>query len=96
VVQPAKCRYAGARVRYVYGTPIVVAAACSRTGDLGETDDRSELPVEPGYGLSLWSRVATATSTLTINVSKAWASNIVAYSGERTSSGTLPLVRGII
>jgi hypothetical protein len=61
-----------------------------------ETDDRDELPVQPGYGLSLWSRVATAANTLTVNVSKAWASNIVAYSGERTSSGFLPLVRGII
>jgi hypothetical protein len=68
---------------------------CSRTGDLGESDDRSELPVQAGYGLSVWSRVATAASTLTINVSKAWASNIVAYSGERTSSGFLP-PRGII
>ena len=67
---------------------------CSRTGDLGETDDRNELPVQPGYGLSLWSRVATATSTLTVSMSKAWASNIVAYSGERTSSGFLPLVWG--
>ena len=70
---------------------------CSRTGDLGETDvSRNELPGQPDYGLSLWSRVATATSTLTINVSKAWTSNIVAYSGERTSSGLLPLVQGII
>jgi hypothetical protein len=50
------------------------------------------LLVQPGYGLSLWSRVATATSTLTITVSKAWSSNIVAYSGERTSSGFPPLV----
>ncbi|KAI0277203.1 hypothetical protein BGY98DRAFT_643753 [Russula aff. rugulosa BPL654] len=55
--------------------------------DLGETDDLNELPVEPGYGLSLWSRVATAASTLTISVSKAWESNIVAYSGEQTPPG---------
>lgn len=55
------------------------------TGDLGEADDRNEMPVQPGYGLSLWSRVATAASTLTISASKAWESNIVAYSGERTS-----------
>ena len=67
------------------------------TGDLGETEDRNELPDQPGYGLSLWSRVATAASTMTISVSKAWESNIVAYSGERTSSGFLPrVVRGII
>jgi len=52
-----------------------------------EYDDRDELPVQPGYGLSLWSRVATAANTLTVNVSKAWASNIVAYSGEHTPPG---------
>jgi hypothetical protein len=72
--------------------------AHSRTGDLGETDDdRSELPYLASYGLSLWSRVATAASTLTISVSKAWASNIVAYSGERTSLAFfLWWLRGII
>ncbi|KAH9966898.1 hypothetical protein BC827DRAFT_1179126 [Russula dissimulans] len=41
-----------------------------------------------GYGLSLWSRVATAASTLTLSVSKAWASNIAAHSGERTTTPT--------
>lgn len=58
----------------------------------GEMDDGNELlPDQPGYGLSLWSRVATAASTLTISVSKAWASNIAVYSGERAY--LLPLVR---
>ncbi|KAF8503345.1 hypothetical protein F5888DRAFT_1661314 [Russula emetica] len=55
--------------------------------EYGETDDRNELPVQPGYGLSLWSRVATAANTLTISVSQAWASNIVTYSGEHTPPG---------
>jgi len=41
---------------------------------------------QSGYGLSLWSRVATAASTLTISVSKAWASGISAHPGERASS----------
>ena len=40
---------------------------------------------ERGYGMSLWSHVATAANSLTISVSKAWASNIGAYSGERAS-----------
>ncbi|KAF8478452.1 hypothetical protein DFH94DRAFT_56853 [Russula ochroleuca] len=53
----------------------------------GETDDGNELPNQPGYGLSLWSRVATAASTLTISVSKAWTSNIAMYSGEHTPPG---------
>jgi hypothetical protein len=59
----------------------------------GETDDGNELPNQPGYGLSLWSRVATAASTLTISVSKAWTSNIAMYSGERAF---FPLERRII
>jgi len=69
---------------------------CSRTVDLGKMDDRDELPVQPGYGLSLWSRVATAASSLTISVSKAWASNIAVYSGERMSLGFLPLLPRIM
>lgn len=46
-----------------------------------------EPPVQAGYGLSLWSRVATAANTLTVNVSQAWASNITAHSGEQTPPG---------
>ena len=49
-----------------------------------------ELPDQSGYGLSVWSRVATAANTLTVSVSKAWASNITAHSGERTSSIFFP------
>ena len=48
--------------------------------DHGDGDD--EPPVQSGYGLSVWSRVA---NTLTVSVSKAWASNITAHSGERAS-----------
>jgi hypothetical protein len=49
-------------------------------------DGDDSLPGGPsGYGLRLWSRVATAASTLTISVSKAWASNIAAHPGERAS-----------
>jgi hypothetical protein len=53
----------------------------------GETMDGDEsLPGGPSdYGLRLWSRVATAASTLTISVSKAWASNIAAHPGESAS-----------
>jgi hypothetical protein len=56
---------------YVDGTPIVVVVCAHASGDLGDTDNRNDLPVQLGYGLSLWSRVATAASTLTMNVSKA-------------------------
>ncbi|KAH8980958.1 hypothetical protein EDB86DRAFT_2978265 [Lactarius hatsudake] len=50
-------------------------------------DGDDEPPVEAGYGLSVWSRVATAANTLTVSVSKAWAANITAYSGEQTPPG---------
>jgi hypothetical protein len=54
----------------------------SGSDEIGDGDD--SLPgSQSGYGLSLWSRVATAASTLTISVSKAWASNIIAHPGER-------------
>ncbi|KAI0256918.1 hypothetical protein BJV78DRAFT_1167964 [Lactifluus subvellereus] len=52
----------------------------SETGDVGGGDER-------GYGISLWSQVAMAANSLTISVSKAWTSNIAAYSGERTPPG---------
>ncbi|KAI0273362.1 hypothetical protein BC834DRAFT_204367 [Gloeopeniophorella convolvens] len=60
--------------------------ACADCG--GIPDDAGEDGrVPPGYGLSLWSRVAVAANTLTVSVSKAWASNIAASSGEQTPPG---------
>jgi len=50
-------------------------------------DGDDEPPDQSGYGLSVWSRVAVAANTLTVSVSKAWASNITADSGEQTPSG---------
>ncbi|KAI9459471.1 hypothetical protein BJY52DRAFT_369834 [Lactarius psammicola] len=52
-----------------------------------EDGDDDEPPVQSEYGLSLWSRVATAANTLTVSVSKAWATNITAHSGEQTPPG---------
>lgn len=40
-----------------------------------------------GDGYAVWSRVATAASELTVNVSKAWATNIATYTGEETPPG---------
>lgn len=40
-----------------------------------------------GYGWTIWGRVATAASSLTVNVSKAWAGNIAIYAGEETPPG---------
>ena len=36
----------------------------------------------PGFGSSLWSRVAAAAGGLTVSVSKAWETGVVAASGE--------------
>ncbi|KAL0568655.1 hypothetical protein V5O48_013329 [Marasmius crinis-equi] len=40
-----------------------------------------------GYGQVFWGRVATAASSLTVSVSKAWATNITTYAGEETPPG---------
>lgn len=63
---------------------VTIAHTLYWSGEIRDGDD-DEFPEHPGYGLSLWSRVATAANTLTISVSKAWASNIAGHSGERAS-----------
>ncbi len=44
-------------------------------------DDMPE-KLAPGFGSSLWSRVAAAAGSLTVNVSKAWQANVATYNGE--------------
>ncbi|KAJ7709947.1 hypothetical protein B0H17DRAFT_1155792 [Mycena rosella] len=41
----------------------------------------------PGDGFTLWSKVASAAGSLTVNVSKAWATNITTFAGEDTPPG---------
>ncbi|KAJ7109334.1 hypothetical protein C8R44DRAFT_284451 [Mycena epipterygia] len=41
----------------------------------------------PGDGYTLWSKVASAASSLTVNVGKAWATNITTFAGEETPVG---------
>ncbi|KAJ7470722.1 hypothetical protein FB451DRAFT_1136164 [Mycena latifolia] len=41
----------------------------------------------PGDGYTLWSKVASAASSLTVNVGKAWATNITTFAGEETPPG---------
>lgn len=49
----------------------------------GEEDSPAEAkPVPPGFGSSLWGRLALAAGSLSINVSKAWDSNASVSSGE--------------
>lgn len=49
--------------------------------DTPDNDDTSP-NTDSGDGYAIWSRVAGVASTLTVSVSKAWASNIATYSGE--------------
>lgn len=42
---------------------------------------------QEGYGQAIWSRMATAAGSLTVSVSKAWATNITTYAGEETPPG---------
>ncbi|KAK0197151.1 hypothetical protein F5146DRAFT_994909 [Armillaria mellea] len=50
-------------------------------------DSPQTTSTDTGDGATVWSRVATAASTLTVSVSKAWATNITAMSGEETPPG---------
>ncbi|KAG6889316.1 hypothetical protein C0995_001972 [Termitomyces sp. Mi166 len=40
-----------------------------------------------GTGKAIWNRVATAASNLTVNISQAWATNLLAFAGEETPPG---------
>ncbi|ESK96937.1 hypothetical protein Moror_6515 [Moniliophthora roreri MCA 2997] len=55
----------------------------SRWQQVDEKDTQSG----DGYGQAIWTRVASAASTLTVSVSKAWATNIAIYAGEETPPG---------
>ncbi|KII88569.1 hypothetical protein PLICRDRAFT_628937 [Plicaturopsis crispa FD-325 SS-3] len=57
----------------------------SRSYQDSEPEERDVPASEEGY--NIWSRVTGAASTLTVSVSKAWAANIPAYSGEDTPPG---------
>ncbi|KAJ6496637.1 hypothetical protein C8R47DRAFT_1184559 [Mycena vitilis] len=41
----------------------------------------------PGDGYTLWSKFASTASSLTVNVGKAWATNITTFAGEETPVG---------
>jgi len=50
-------------------------------------NDAPEEAVGQGHGYSLWNAVSSAASNLTINVSKAWETNIATHMGEETPPG---------
>lgn len=43
-----------------------------------------------GYGYTVWNRITTAASSLTVNVNLSWAANIVTQSGEGMSNRHIP------
>lgn len=53
----------------------------SSATSVDEDDTKTQKP-EPGFGSSLWGRVAAAAGTLTVSVSKAWETNVAVYNGE--------------
>ncbi|KAI1795948.1 hypothetical protein LXA43DRAFT_696047 [Ganoderma leucocontextum] len=64
------------------------SASSSRTSmDEMEMDDKADEKPPAGFGSSLWGSITGVASNLTINVSKAWSSNVASYSGEETPVG---------
>jgi len=59
----------------------------SRRGSQEEPEFEQEESTASGFGSSLWSRVASAAGTLTVNVGKAWATNVTTFAGEETPEG---------
>ena len=64
--------------------PSSASSAATSVEDVSEKEvpEPVETKVAPGFGSSLWSRVAEAAGNLTVNVSRAWEANITKYSGE--------------
>ncbi|KAF7304848.1 hypothetical protein MKEN_01198900 [Mycena kentingensis (nom. inval.)] len=52
-----------------------------------ETPPQDDDAPEEGEGFTLWSKVASAASTLTVNVGKAWSQNVATFAGEETPPG---------
>lgn len=50
--------------------------------DETEADDKADEKPPAGFGSSLWGSITGVASNLSINVSKAWSSNVAPYSGE--------------
>lgn len=48
----------------------------------GEAEEGEEQPVPRGFGYSLWSRIQTAATNLSVNVGKSWEANGALGSGE--------------
>lgn len=60
------------------------ASSSTSLEDMTNEEMKDDMPekLAPGFGSSLWSRVAAAAGSLTVNVSKAWQANVATYNGE--------------
>lgn len=57
-----------------------------RRGEPRASDEGDPSPPE-GEGHSLWNQVVTVANSLSVNVSKAWATNLPTFNGEETPPG---------
>ncbi|KAF7322942.1 hypothetical protein HMN09_00073700 [Mycena chlorophos] len=65
------------------GTLFIVPCSCS-AAECSVSEEEEE---PAGDGFTLWSKVASAASSLTVNVGKAWTTNVATFSGEETPPG---------
>jgi len=59
----------------------------AREEPTSQEDELNKSTSGTGDGYTIWSRVATAASTMTVSVGKAWATNVTAFAGEETPPG---------
>lgn len=62
--------------------PLSSATSVESKVEIKEVTERVVIKPEPGFGSSLWHRVAAVAGTLTVSVSRALEHNIVTNSGE--------------
>ncbi|KAH7930815.1 hypothetical protein BV22DRAFT_1190923 [Leucogyrophana mollusca] len=66
------------------GSDVMVSNGDHSSGGVVYREHKSDLP---GYGGSIWDRMATAAGVLTVNVNQAWSAKIATLSGEETPPG---------
>ncbi|KAJ7156016.1 hypothetical protein C8R43DRAFT_1065664 [Mycena crocata] len=82
----ASAGYASSRTSLEDDEPDNKRSMRSRPSRRGDSPPPQEHDT-PGDGYTLWSKVASAAGSLTVNVGKAWATNITTFAGEETPVG---------
>ncbi|TFK76486.1 hypothetical protein BDN72DRAFT_852796 [Pluteus cervinus] len=73
--------------RKMPGRQILRVGLITEMGDDVVTTLHPSKKVPAGFGFAIWDHVANVASSLTVNVSKAWATNITSEDGEATPEG---------